>query len=94
METKSSIKSKMSILNIFSIGCATAILSIYIAIANPRDPDVKSPLKTKPDELLLLTHKYSFINNLMICVILFFKNCHSALFDPLHALQGRNLTAA
>ena len=74
METKSSIKSKMSILNIFSIGCATAIISIYIGIANPRDPDVKSPLKTKPDELLLLTHKYSFINNLMICVILFFKN--------------------
>ena len=94
METKSSIKSKMSILNIFSIGCATAIISIYIGIANPRDPDVKSPLKTTPDELLLLTHKYSFINNLMICVILFFKNCHSALFDPLHALQGRNLTAA
>ena len=94
METKSSIKSKMSILNIFSIGCATAIISIYIGIANPRDPDVKSPLKTKPDELLLLTHKYSFINNLMMCVILFFKNCHSALFDPLHALQGRNLTAA
>ena len=41
METKSSIKSKMSILNIFSIGCATAIISIYIGIANPRDPDVK-----------------------------------------------------
>lgn len=94
METKSSIKSKMSILNIFSIGCATAIISIYIGIANPRDPDVKSPLKTKPDELLLLTHKYSFINNLMIWIILIFKNCHSALFDPLHALQGRNLTAA
>ena len=94
METKSSIKSKMSILNIFSIGCATAIISIYIGIANPRDPDVKSPLKTKPDELLLLTHKYSFINNLMIWIILLFKNCHSALFDPLHALQGRNLTAA
>lgn len=94
METKSSIKSKMSILNIFSIGCATAIISIYIGIANPRDPDVKSPLKTKPDELLLLTHKYSFINNLMIWIIIFFKNCHSALFDPLHALQGRNLTAA
>lgn len=94
METKSSIKSKMSILNIFSIGCATAIISIYIGIANPRDPDVKSPLKTKPDELLLLTHKYSFINNLMIWVILILKNCHSALFDPLHALQGRNLTAA
>lgn len=94
METKSSIKSKMSILNIFSIGCATAIISIYIGIANPRDPDVKSPLKTKPDELLLLTHKYSFINNLMIWKIIFFKNCHSALFDPLHALQGRNLTAA
>ena len=79
METKSSIKSKMSILNIFSIGCATAI---------------KSPLKTKPDELLLLTHKYSFINNLIIWKIIFFKDCHSALFDPLHALQGRNLTAA
>ena len=94
METKSSIKSKMSILNIFSIGCATAIISIYIGIANPRDPDVKSPLKTKPDELLLLTHKYSFINNLMIWVILILKNCHSALFDPLHALQGRNSTAA
>lgn len=94
METKSSIKSKMSILNIFSIGCATAIICIYIGIANPRDPDVKSPLKTKPDELLLLTHKYSFINNLMIWKIIFFKNCHSALFDPLHALQGRNLTAA
>lgn len=94
METKSSIKSKMSILNIFSIGCATAIISIYIGIANPRDPDVKSPLKTKPDELLLLTHKYSFINNLMIWIILIFKNCHSALFDPLHALQGRNSTAA
>ncbi len=73
METKSSIKSKMSILNIFSIGCATAIISIYIGIANPRDPDVKSPLKTKPDELLLLTHKYSFINNLMIWIILIFK---------------------
>lgn len=94
METKSSIKSKMSILNIFSIGCATAIISIYIGIANPRDPDVKSPLKIKPDELLLLTHKYSFINNLIIWKIIFFKNCHSALFDPLHALQGRNLTAA
>lgn len=94
METKSSIKSKMSILNIFSIGCATAIISIYIGIANPRDPDVKSPLKTKPDEVLLLTHKYSFIKNLMIWIILFFKNCHSALFDPSHALQGRNLTAA
>ena len=94
METKSSIKSKMSILNIFSIGCATAIISIYIGIANPRDPDVKSPLKTKPDELLLLTHKYSFINNLIIWKIIFFKNCHSALFNPLHALQGRNLTAA
>ena len=94
METKSSIKSKMSILNILSIGCATAIISIYIGIANPRDPDVKSPLKTKPDELLLLTHKYSFINNLIIWKIIFFKNCHSALFDPLHALQGRNLTAA
>lgn len=94
METKSSIKSKMSILNIFSIGCATAIISIYIGIANPRDPDVKSPLKTKPDELLLLTHKYSFINNLMIWIILIFKNWHSALFDPLHALQGRNSTAA
>lgn len=94
METKSSIKSKMSILNIFSIGCATAIISAYIGIANPRDPDVKSPLKAKPDELLLLTHKYSFINNLMIWIILFFKNCHSALSDPLHALQGRNLTAA
>ena len=94
METKSSIKSKMSILNIFSIGCATAIISIYIGIANPRDPDVKSPLKTKPDELLLLTHKYSFINNLIIWIIIFFKNCHSALLDPLHALQGRNLTAA
>lgn len=61
METKSSIKSKKSILNIFSIGCATAIISIYIGIANPRDPDVKSPLKTKPDELLLLTHKYNLI---------------------------------
>ena len=73
METKSSIKSKMSILNIFSIGCATAIISIYIGIANPRDPDVKSPLKTKPDELLLLTHKYSFINNLMIWIILILK---------------------
>ena len=73
METKSSIKSKMSILNIFSIGCATAIISIYIGIANPRDPDVKSPLKTKPDEVLLLTHKYSFIKNLMIWIILFFK---------------------
>ena len=73
METKSSIKSEMSILNIFSIGCATAIISIYIGIANPRDPDVKSPLKTKPDELLLLTHKYSFINNLMIWIILIFK---------------------
>ena len=36
METKSSIKSKMSILNIFSIGCATAIISIYIGIANPK----------------------------------------------------------
>lgn len=94
METKSSIKSKMSILNIFSIGCATAIISIYIGIANPRDPDVKSPLKTKPDELLLLTHKYSFINNLIIWKIIFFKNCHSALFDPLHALQDRNSTAA
>ncbi len=94
METKSSIKSKMSILNIFSIGCATAIISAYIGIANPRDQDVKSPLKTKPDEVLLLTHKYSFIKNLMIWIILFFKNCHSALFDPLHALQGRNLTAA
>lgn len=94
METKSSIKSKMSILNIFSIGCATAIISIYIGIANPRNPDVKSPLKTKPDELLLLTHKYSFINNLIIWKIIFFKNCHSALFDPLHVLQGRNLTAA
>ena len=94
METKSSIKSKMSILNIFSIGCATAIISAYIGIANPRDPDVKSPLKTKPDEVLLLTHKYSFIKNLMIWIILILKNCHSALFDPLHALQGRNLTAA
>ena len=73
METKSSIKSKMSILNIFSIGCATAIISAYIGIANPRDPDVKSPLKTKPDEVLLLTHKYSFIKNLMIWIILFFK---------------------
>ncbi len=94
METKSSIKYGISILNIFSIGYATAIISAYIGIANPRDPDFKSPLKAKPDELLLLTHKYSFINNLMIWVILFFKNCHSALFDPLHALQGRNLTAA
>ena len=73
METKSSIKYGISILNIFSIGCATAIISIYIGIANPRDPDVKSPLKTKPDELLLLTHKYSFINNLMIWIILIFK---------------------
>lgn len=94
METKSSIKYGISILNIFSIGYATAIISAYIGIANPRDPDSKSPLKAKPDEFLLLTHKYSFINNLMIWIILFFKNCHSALFDPLHALQGRNSTAA
>ena len=94
METKSSIKYGISILNIFSIGFATAIISAYIGIANPRDPDVKSPLKTKPDEVLLLTHKYSFIKNLMIWIILILKNCHSALFDPLHALQDRNLTAA
>lgn len=73
METKSSIKYGISILNIFSIGYATAIISAYIGIVNPRDPDFKSPLKAKPDEFLLLTHKYSFINNLMICVILFFK---------------------
>ena len=73
METKSSIKYGISILNILSIGHATAIISAYIGIANPRDPDFKSPLKAKPDELLLLTHKYSFINNLMIWIILIFK---------------------
>ena len=38
METKSSIKYGISILNIFSIGYATAIISAYIGIANPRDP--------------------------------------------------------